>query len=438
MKKSINAAKPYPQAATNYLLITVLSTSLFLFASCQKDISKPGVEEETNSTVSNSIELKQTKKVYVATLDELYTAVNDPNNEGGEVVIAPGTYTLNASFPNGGRLEFQPDMTLKGLAGDPSAVVIDQSSLPAASFTIPAGRTGGIRMGRGTNTIEWMSLIGGVVAANPFSVINTDLLSTETNIIISHVYVNSNGSNLGINLRNRLAEHANRKIYAELTDNEITGGVNFNGFALAIQNANGSSGALISVTMRNNYIHGNKVGILAFSSAQTITLANCVIDVKSYNDRIEGNGVGIDPNAGVNQASTTTANNNFTSFKMYGTSIRDNNPSPLPPALTPVNGALPGGIYAAAAYNSVNNISGFNRASDNTMRLEFHGCDISNNGAVDIYAYGAWSPPATVLAGSNNLLDVYLYGLSANAIVNSAASEPVEPAGTNVVNVVRN
>lgn len=268
--------------------------------------------------------------------------------------------------------------------------------------------------------------------------VNTDLLSTETSVGFFHVFVNCNSSNLEINLRNRLAEHAGRKIYADLEHSEITGGVNFNGFALAVQNANNASGALIDVTMKNNYIHGNKVGILAFNSGQTSPISNSAIQITSHSDRIEGNGVGIDPSGGVNQATTTTANNNSTTILMYGSSIRDNNPVPMPTQLQPVNGATPSGIYAVCAYNSVNNIAGYNRASNNTMRLELHGCDISNNNGTDIYALAAWCPPATVLAGSNNLLEIYLYGISANATVEATASVPAEPAGTNVVNVVRN
>ena len=39
--------------------------------------------------------------------------------------------------------------------------------------------------------------------------------------------------------------------------------------------------------------------------------------------------------------------------------------------------------------------------------------------------------------GTNNLLEIYLYGISANAIVDAEACIPAEPSGTNVVNVYR-
>ena len=417
------------------LYLLLIGSMILVMSSCQKAIDKPftNLEELPLVKKANS---ENNKKVYVSNLDELYAAVNDPGNTGKEVVLAPGSYVLSASYPNGGRLELQTDMCLKGQPGQRDAVLIDQSSLPLASFVIPAGRTGGIRMGKGKNTLEWLSIKGGAISANPFSVINTDLLSPETKIGLYKVYVDVNGSNLGVNLRNRLAEHAGRKIFAEIENCELTGAVNFNGIALALQNANGSSDALIDLTMKNNYLHGNKIGILAFSTTGALSISNCTIKIKSYGDNIEGNGVGIDPSAGVNQSATTTSNNNTTVIEMFGSSIRNNNP-PGTPHLLPVNGALPGGIFAASAYNSVNSFSGYNRASNNTMKLSFYGCDISNNNGTDIHAYGAWGFPAVTLPGSNNLLDIYLHGISANAIVNAVSCEPVEPGGTNVINVYR-
>jgi hypothetical protein len=122
---------------------------------------------------------------------------------------------------------------------------------------------------------------------------------------------------------------------------------------------------------------------------------------------------------------------------MYGSTISGNNP-PGVPEVQPVNGALPGGIYPAGAYNTVLGASGMNRANDNLLRIELYGCDISNNNGFDINAVGAWCNPSTVLAGTNNLVEIFLHGLSANATVDAINSVPVEPAGTNVVNVYRN
>src|SRR5512146_1732982 len=73
--------------------------------------------------------------LYVADVDALYSAVNNPGNAGAVILLAPGTYVLSAkngsgvARPNGGRLELQPDMSLSGVAGDRSAVVIDMAGL---------------------------------------------------------------------------------------------------------------------------------------------------------------------------------------------------------------------------------------------------------------------------------------------------------------------
>ena len=417
--------------------LLLISGTLLFIAACQKGLDKPFTPREEISSASNNNAQNEKKKIYVSSLDELYAAVNDPGNAGSEINLAPGSYILNANYPNGGRLELQTDMSLKGQPGQVDAVLIDQSSLPSTSLALSVGgRTGGIRMGKGTNSLEWLSLKGANVGANPFSVINTDLLSLETHINISHVKVDVNGCVIGINLRNRLAEHSSRKIYATLENNEVYNAINFNGLGIAVQIANGASGSLIDVTMRKNYVHGNKVGVLAFCSAQTATVTNSKIEIRSYADKIEGNGCGMDFTAGVNQTTTTVANYNTAILRMYGSSISNNNPSGAP-QLAPVNGAFPGAMSLTTAYSNVNNIGGYDRASNNTMIVECNGCTFSNNGSTDIYAYAAWCPPACVLAGSNNLAEVYLRGSSASVTIEAAPSIPAEPAGTNVLNVYR-
>jgi hypothetical protein len=78
----------------------------------------------------------------VTDVEQLYAAVNNPENAGSDILLAPGTYVLSAvdgtgaPRPNGGRIELQQDMSLYGDAGDRSAVVIDAGALPASSFTV--------------------------------------------------------------------------------------------------------------------------------------------------------------------------------------------------------------------------------------------------------------------------------------------------------------
>ena len=403
---------------------TFLINVMLLISACQKGIDKPfGVPEESSKS-SNSNSKENEKKVYVSTLDELYAAVNNPDNAGTEVILAPGAYVLSASYPNGGRLELQTDMSLKGQPGQIDAVLIDQSSLPFASFRLsPTVSVAPIRIGRGNNSIEWLSVKGGAVAANPLSVIESDLIGSETNVIISHVYVDCNGSRTGILIRNRLDEHVNRAINATLEHTEIANAIsnpNPPGAGLALQNR--ISGAQIKLSMRGNYIHGCRVGVLNFNAGLNNSIEHCTLDMISYNDRIEGNGSGFDLGGG-SGAGIIYGNNNTTTIKMYGATIQDNGKSQFPPN----NGAFLTGISAAA---------GWNTASNNNLTISLWGCHISNNNGTDIHANGAFNTTGLV-GGTNNLLEIYLYGISANAIVDAAACVPAEPAGTNVVKVYR-
>src|SRR5215470_2902143 len=52
--------------------------------------------------------------VYVNTVGQLYAAVNNPANVDTLIVLAPGTYTLSITAPNGGTLILQAHMGLAG------------------------------------------------------------------------------------------------------------------------------------------------------------------------------------------------------------------------------------------------------------------------------------------------------------------------------------
>ena len=407
-----------------------LMSFIFLFSySCQKDVRHQEKAEEIFSSANNAGNGSNLKKIYVLDVVQLYSAVNDPSNAGSEIILSPGIYVLNSSYPNGGRLELQADMELRGQLGHPEAVIIDQTALPTASFNLTGGgRTGGIRMGRGTNTLEWMTVKGNI---NGLSAIDTDLLSTETYIWIKHSVVS--GSQIGIDIRNRLAEHSGRIIYAEISHNEILENQAGFGTGIAIQNANGANGAVINVSMKENYIHTNRVGFRAFSNAATSTINNGTVNVISHADRIEVNGMGMYINGGLTQAASAFANGNQTYLEFYGSTIRNNNPIPMPQEIKPLETIIPiGGIFAVGG----NSTGGDNKASDNKLIVKFWGTDISGNDT-DIYAFGAWSRPPALVPGLNNVTEIYLNGVSANAIVAATHCVPVEPAGTNVVNIFR-
>jgi hypothetical protein len=134
-------------------------------------------------------------------------------------------------------------------------------------------------------------------------------------------------------------------------------------------------------------------------------------------------------NAGLNQATTTTANENFLHLEAQGTSIQNNNGIPPPYLFNPVTC----GIYAAGGLSLR---GGAADASNNRLEISLWGCIISGNQGRDIKAYGAFSNSA-FLAGINNVVNIYLHGVSANANVDATPSFPVEPAGTNTVNIFR-
>src|SRR5512138_2489953 len=108
--------------------------------------------------------------LYVSDVEQLYTAVNDAANAGATIILSPGTYVLSATKagatrPNGGRIELQRDMSLYGVTGNRNAVVIDGRPLLAASVSVSFGRTGPVRIGRGSNTLEWLTVLSNPIAA---------------------------------------------------------------------------------------------------------------------------------------------------------------------------------------------------------------------------------------------------------------------------------
>ena len=400
----------------------LLCSTVLSIASCQKNIDETFTPEQ-RASVNRSSTAESNMKVYVSSIDELYAAVNDVNNAGADVILAPGVYVLNSSYPNGGRLELQTNMSLRGQQGQVDAVVIDQSALPVSSYRLtPTVTAAPIRIGRGTNSLEWLSVKGGPASVNPLAVIESDLLGDETNVTMSHVYVDCNGSRTGILFRNRLQEHENRVINANLEHSEILKATS--GVAAGVAMQNRISGSQIKLNMKENYIHDCKIGVFNLNGGLGNSIDNCLLDFTSYSDRIENNGCGLDLSAGSGTA-TAYSNNGLVTVKMYGTIIKNNGVAQL----APTNGALLSGIYAASAYGAI--------ASNNNLKIILRGCEISNNNAPDIYAYGAYSPTA-VIAGVNNRFDLYLYGRSAEATTESAASFPAEPARTNVMNVYHN
>jgi hypothetical protein len=158
--------------------------------------------------------------ISVADVEELYAAVNDPANTGATLQLSPGLYMLSAvgpggtPRPNGGRLELLENMSLLGVVDDRSAVVIDAAGLPTPSLQIP-GLTGAIRLGRGSNSVEWLTVRN---AVNGSANIETDLIFPGTAYIrVAHIA--STNSVRGIDVRNLGVGAAGATIVAEIVEN---------------------------------------------------------------------------------------------------------------------------------------------------------------------------------------------------------------------------
>lgn len=412
-----------------------LSLSLFIFISCQKATDLIP-EKEEKSAAQNNILKSKLIKIFVSNLDQLYAAINDPANDGNTIVLAPGTYLLSPNYPNGGRLELRHDMTLQGQPGHPEAVIIDATGIPAASLIIPPTpsypvqlRTGVVRVGNGYNALEWMTLQNDPNHIVVRSLIQADLVTTPTTQIrIAHTIVK--GSQIGISIVNRDAQSNERVIEIEIEDNEITNNIISTGVGIQIQNSQAVNNAVIKATLRNNYIHGNRMGIFAFNGS---SIQNS-IQIKSYSDRIEDNGVGLDIYGGLNERANFPTNGNKTLFEAHGSTVRNNSGIPAP---SPLVNTIPGGVTARGAYNPSTIQPG--AINNNTLEVSFWGCTIEGNaGGYSINAYGAISfYPSAAPAGSNNKVIFRLKGLSKQATVNAISCFPTEPAGTNTVDIFR-
>lgn len=363
--------------------------------------------------------------VPVADVAQLYAAVNDPANEGAAIILAPGTYVLSANDaagvgrPNGGRLELQRDMSLYGVTDDRSAVVIDAAALPASSFNVSFGRTGPVRIGRGSNTIEWLTVLGNPAAA---AGIASELAGTaSTRIRVAHVV--SGGSSRGVDVRNVSAANAGRRIDAEIVDNEFFGPTQVIGLTEGIRVANfvGADGGRIIATLRGNRAHGFQAGCIVANNRSS----NAVVEVRSLGDRFFANASGCIIVGGLSQTATGVANSNSTVFEAYGSQFVDNT--------VPIPGVEPGGLLVVGARSFIQ--AGL--ASSNTVSVSLWGTKVANNLGVNFGAFGALEDALLGTAGTNNHVTIELHGVSKMIDVLTTASLPADPTGTNTVTVIR-
>ncbi len=375
-------------------LLTILASITFLFAATAIPITSQSaangrddlflISDLAKSPVfspdSTKFSFVSLRTVNVTNIEELYAAVNNKQNVGSQIIISAGVYMLSANDPakvprpNGGRIDLLENMSLQGVVGDREAVVIDAINLPASSYATPTiSKSGAIRMGRGANSVEWLTIRN---AVNGNGGIETEIAWPGTaHIRIAHII--STGNLRGIDLRNLGADEAGRVIEAEIVDNDLHSNQRM---GLRIANTSGADGGMISAALSGNRSYNNSNGLVI----EGINTSLGRITVVSLSDRFNDNGFGANVGGGLRlSASAVNADGNTTNFEAYGTSFENNNSQGL-------------GMSAAATYLT-------NATSNNTVNVYLRACRFGNNQGNDINAIGAESVPESIGSpGTNN------------------------------------
>ena len=211
----------------------------------------------------------------VSNVEQLYDAVNQPANAGATIVLAPGLYVLTkvkpdvGTRPNDGRLELQTDMSISGVTGHPEDVVIDSSNpVNGPSFALGGGLGNGgtIRIGRGRNSVEWLTVVGG---SNSAAGVQTDLVGAPAVLRVAHVV--SRGSVRGIDVRNLGPAGAGRTIVIDLDANDVFENTAMNGQGIRFVNSS-ADGGTIEATLHNNRSHDNNQGFLASNERSSLRI----------------------------------------------------------------------------------------------------------------------------------------------------------------------
>lgn len=354
--------------------------------------------------------------VNVLDVESLYAAVNDPGNAGKTIEVAAGTYRLTrlsplgVARPNGGRLELQADMSMSGVNGHRDRVVIDSSDpVNGPVFNLgPGVNAGTIRMGRGRQTVEWLTVVGGDKSAGG---VQTDLVGGTPVLRIAHIV--SRGSARGIDVRNLGPEGAGRTLTVDLDDNELTVNVAGNGQGIRFVNT-ASDGASIVVSLNGNRSHGNKIGFLAANQGSN----GASVTIDSHNDRFDDNGIGGLIVGGLQGGAAILANDNVVNVTMHAGSMARNDGAPTPEGFSGGFNVVGGAGTAPAS------------TSRNRVNVSIVGLRFNDNLNTDVKAWGA-KTTAAAPAGTHNTVTVRLQGVSAQAVTAKDDSEPDEPAGTN-------
>jgi hypothetical protein len=364
--------------------------------------------------------------VYVSNVEELYSAINDPANAGATLQLSVGTYMLSPTDPfgsprpKGGRLELQQDMSIVGLVGDRSSVVINAFNLPAASY-VGVGPSAALRTGIGSNSVEWLT-----VRDARFGQANIDTgLQAPGIAYIRIAHVAATGSARGLNVINFGAAASGETIEIEIIDNDFFQNPFGVSEGMRIGNFQGATGATVNAWVEGNRAWGNKQGRLLVNNRAI----NSTVNVQSFGNRFSGNGAGTII-LGALSSNNTTANGNTINFEGYGDHFVDNNGG------TELD---VGGLVVVGGEN----ISIPNGTNNNTVNVSLWGCRMGENNTFDLLGIGARSGPSSIGSpGVNNNVTIDISGEGSNKgrwkpVESFTETIPFASSGTNTVTVIR-
>ena len=360
--------------------------------------------------------------IVVRNAAELQAAVANPANAGNRIVLEGGLYELTASDSAPGRLELQTDMTLEGKPGDPTAVIIDASKLPASSFLDGMLTTGALRMGRGNNALRWLTLRNAPAAASAF--VETDLPPSvpddETSITVEHCIVH--GNQRGVDFRLAGPSHNGRTLRGTFTDTVFSENTFGGGQGLRVVHVQGVTGATLVASLARNSYQGNLVGLLVASNNSS----GNVIEVESSNNEHSGNAVGAIIAAGIaSSGGGAHADDNQLTFASRNDAF-DGNDGSAPILADSGSGLAVLGADSATA-------TGAGRASRNSTHLDLRNAGFSDNRVRAVAAFGARGSPGLV-TGTQNEAVIVLLGSTQELDIDGHDSVPAEP--TNHLTIV--
>jgi hypothetical protein len=336
--------------------------------------------------------------IAVSNVEDLYSAVNDAANAGATLMLSPGTYTLSVTGPNGvprpkgGRIELQPDMSLKGVEGDRSAVVISAFNLPASSFPQTTGPNAAIRMGLGHNSLEWLTVRDARFAqAN----IDTGLQPLDPwTAVVRIAHVASAGSTRGLNVLNFGPQTSGQTIEAEIVDSHFFDNVLRLSEGVRLGNFQGASGSTVNVRMSGNVSWGQKMGRIIVNNRAMDSTVNVV----SSGNRFYDNGAGTII-LGALSSNNARADGNTINVEAHGDRFVGN------------MGATEfdrGGLVVLGSEN-ISDVTG--GGSNNTVHVKLWGCRMIDNAEADLTAIGArWVSGSTAGLSENNHVTIEIHG----------------------------